>query len=221
MDDIDVIEAYVRELEEALRRAGRPTSPLVEEARAHLFEDAADIARAEGCGDEEAARRALTRFGAVAEVVAASRQHAHVAAARVARWASVVMLAAMALVTINDFTPYDGGMGWPLLGDWTFAPVWLALVTELGFVTWALWRALAGGAAPRWLTTALRLNGAFAGALLVAYVILGLRRLSSFPHFGVWHVLALAPPLWVLMCLQSFAGLSALGRRTRTETASG
>ncbi|MGZ3442899.1 MAG: hypothetical protein ACXVDD_25435, partial [Polyangia bacterium] len=113
MDDVDLIEAYVRELDEALRRAGRPTQPLVDEATAHLFEDAARIARLEGCGEGEAARRAIERFGAVAEVVAASRKHGGVSAVNVARVASVALVALLAWQTVDDLGEWDGFMGWP------------------------------------------------------------------------------------------------------------
>lgn len=84
MDDVDLIADYAQRLAAALRRAGRPTQPLVDEATAHLLEDAARMARDEGCAADQAARRAITRFGDVAAVVGASRRHGRTLAASIA-----------------------------------------------------------------------------------------------------------------------------------------
>lgn len=85
MDEVDLIAAYAQRLAAALRRAGRPTQPLVDEATAHLLEDAARIARHEACEADEAARRAITRFGDVASVVGASRRHGRTLTASVSQ----------------------------------------------------------------------------------------------------------------------------------------
>jgi tryptophan-rich sensory protein len=210
MDDVDAIGAYVRELEQALRRAGRPTQPLVDEATAHLFEDAARIARVEGCGDAEAARRAIDRFGATAEVVAASRKHGGISAVNVARAATAILLTMVAWKTFEDLRDPDGGfMGWPLTEP-ILTPIWLVLVAELGLVSWALWRALARGSAPRWLSTALLLHGAVAAALLAGDTFVAARHAPYAYHFTAFTVMGLVRPLWALMCVQSFAGLRAL-----------
>jgi hypothetical protein len=210
MDDVDAIGAYVRELEEALRRAGRPTQPLVDEATAHLFEDAAHIARVEGCGDAEAARRAIDRFGTTAEVVASSRKHGGISATNVARAATAIMLTMVAWKTVEELRDPDGGfMGWPLIEP-ILSPIWLVLVAELGLVSWALWRALARGTAPRWLSTALQLHGAVAAALLAGNFFVEARRAPYWMSFNVYGAVALVRPLWALMCVQSFAGLRAL-----------
>ncbi|MCU1276787.1 MAG: hypothetical protein JWM53_333, partial [bacterium] len=132
--------------------------------------------------------------------------------ANIARVVSIVMLAAIAWVTVSEVREYDGGIGWPLMGDFTLLSVWLALVAELLFVSVALWRSLGRGAAARWLITALQLNGAFAGVMLVAYFILGVRHTATMlePRLSVLGIMNTVPPLWLLMCVQSFAGLSAL-----------
>jgi hypothetical protein len=213
VDDVDVIEAYVRALETALRRAGRPTEPLVDEARAHLFEDAARIAAAEDCGDDEAARRAIARFGAVGEVVAASRKHGRISAMNVSRAASVALMALLAWQTIGDLRDADGFMGWPMTEP-IQSPIWLVLVAELAVVSWALLRALARGTAPRWLATALQLQGAVAAALLAGEIFFVTARHAPYwVHVGVYGVLAFARPVWTLMCVQSVAGLVALRRQ--------
>ena len=214
MADGDAIEEYVRELEASLRRAGRPTEPLVDEARAHLHEDAARIAAAEGCGEAEATLRAVARFGRVAEVVAAARQHGRVAAASVARMASLVLLVALAWQIYMDVTPYEGAMGWPLMGGtWSATTPFLLLVGELVIVSAALWRALRRGAAPRWLTTALQLHVALAGAMVLAGFVVTTRFVAAWTHVTVYGVMNLLPPLWVLVGTQSLAGLRALGPR--------
>jgi hypothetical protein len=209
--DVKLIEAYVRELEAALRRAGRPVQPLVDEAAAHLFEDAARIARVDGCSDAEAARRAIDRFGAVAEVVTASRKHARVAAANVARAASVILLALMAWWTFEDLRRYDSGVLWPLTSSTPLAlGVELLFLIELVVVSRALWRALAGGTAPRWLTLALQLHVALAGLLFVAESTLTMRNQHALDHVSIYTLLNLLPPLWLSMCAQGVAGLVAL-----------
>lgn len=209
MADGDAIETYVRELEAALRRAGRPTEPLADEARAHLYEDAARISVRERCGDREAAERAVARFGSVADVVAAARKNGRVSAANVVRVATAILMAMLVLKTVEDLRDADGFMGWPLAEPiWT--PAWLVLVGELALVSVVLWGALARGRAPRWLPTALRLNGAVAAALLCGEVFVTARHAPYWVHVGVYGVLAFARPLWTLMCVQSFAGLRAL-----------
>jgi hypothetical protein len=212
MADGDVIAEYVRELEASLRRAGRPIEPLVDEARAHLYEDAARIAAAEGCGDAEAAGRAVARFGRVAEVVAAARKNGRVVAANVARVASLVLFVALAWQIYLDVTPYEGAMGWPLMGGtWSATTPFLLLVGELIVVSSALWRALRRGIASRWLTTALQLHGALAGALVLAGFVVTTRHAAAWTHVSIYGVMNLLPPLWVLIGMQSFAGLRALG----------
>ena len=168
MADGDAIEKYVRELEASLRRAGRPTEPLVDEARAHLYEDAARIARAEGCSDAEAARRAIARFGDVPEVVAASRRYGRTLAASVARISSLVMLAAFAWTDYSrssSTSPMAGRSGAHselLAGRFCF------FARAHRSSSSSLLRALAGrGIASRWLTTALQLHAALALALLL------------------------------------------------------
>ena len=211
MIDVDLIEAYVRELEAALRRAGRPTQPLVDEATAHLFEDAARIARVDGCTDAEAARRAIDRFGAVTDVVAAARKHARIAAANVARAASIVLMAMLAWKSVEDLVDFDGAIGWPLVSEHMLPAIWFLLFGELAFVSWSLWRALRRGTAPRWLATALQLDGALASALLFGSFLLAVRRPPQGPHaFSVYTILNLLPPLWLAMSVQSVAGLVAL-----------
>ena len=209
MADGDAIEKYVRELEARLRRAGRPTEPLADEARAHLYEDAARIAARERCGDMEAAARAVARFGSVADVVASARKNGGISAINVARVATAILVAMVAWKTIEDLRDADGFMGWPL-AEPIYSPIFLVLVAELGLVSAALWRALARGRAPQWLATALRLNGAVAAALFVGEVFVTARHAPYWLHIGLYGVLAFVRPLWTLMCVQSFAGLRAL-----------
>ena len=212
MDDLDLIGAYARTLEEALALAGRPAQPLVDETIAHLLEDAARIARVEGCDDAEAARRAIARFGDVAAIVAASRDNGRTVARGVAWAASAVVLAAMAFVTV--FRPYDWEMGWPLVGGTLPTVSWMLLFGELTLVTLLLRRALDRGAATRLTTLALELNAGAAAGFLAGYFVLGVpRHILAASHIGLVHVLNVAPPLWVLMLVQSLAGLRALRAR--------
>ncbi|HEX6839088.1 MAG TPA: hypothetical protein VF334_21060 [Polyangia bacterium] len=199
MDDVDVIEAYVRELERRLRRAGRPTEPLVEEARAHLFEDAARIAHAERCDDVEAARRAIARFGGVADVVAASRRYGRTLAASVARVTSPVVLAVLAWYTLTDFLD-----PWPATAAERCS--WLLFVVELTVMTVSLLRALARGRAGRILRIAVPLNGAVAAALVVGQTWAD----GVATQFRSARIFDAADPLLVLMIVQAVAAVRAL-----------
>lgn len=203
MDDVDVIEAYVRELETALRRAGRPTEPLVDEARAHLFEDAARIARVEDCDDAEAARRAVARFGGIGDVIRSVRRNTPMTAAGVARIATVMLGVALAweMVGIIRFHAFH------LLDPDNLIVTFLA---ELILVSVGLWRTLAGGRAPGWLAPALALQGAFALALFVMESTMTMRFARSWTNVGIYHVLNLLQPLWLSMFVQGAAGLRAL-----------
>ena len=200
MDDMESIAAYARQLEEALRRAGRPLQPLVDEAIAHLLEDAARIARAEGCGDDGggAARHRPLRRRRVGG--AASRRNGRALAASVARIASLVLLAVLGwqlMVTLVDeglSTPAD-------------LAVTLALVGELAVMTLVLLRALAGRTAPRLLSPLLALNGAVALALLVGYVTSA----AIASKLNVLGIVLNTEPLVLVMFVQSAAGLRALG----------
>lgn len=208
----DAIAAYLRELERALARAGRPPQPLVDEAAAHLHEDAARIAAAEGCGDAEAARRAVARFGAVGDVIHSVRDNAPMYAARIARVATVLLVSLLGWLMVDMLRDTRLG-GWPIISENLELFFWLPLVGELALVSRALWRALRGGDVPRWLPTALRLNGAVAFALFTAESLLAMRFAPSWIHVSIYHLLALVPPLWLLMCVQSVAGLRALSIR--------
>ncbi|HEY2744730.1 MAG TPA: hypothetical protein VGL86_08910 [Polyangia bacterium] len=215
MDDLDLIASYVRQLEEALARAGRPTQPLVDETAAHLVEDAARIARVEGCGDDEAARRAIAQFGDVSAVVAASRKHGRAIAASVARIASLVILAVFAWTAFE--TCVDEAM-WP--GPIEHSDVaWILLIfAELTGVTIVLFRALGGGGASRALILALQLNAAVALALLVAGVASDVTFLLSGqrPLDLVDVLIGGERFLWALILIHAAAGLRALGgSRTR------
>jgi hypothetical protein len=201
MADGDVIAEYVRVLEASLRRAGRPTEPLVDEARAHLHEDAARIAVAEGCGDAEAARRAVARFGGVGDVMRAVRKNQPMAGARLARVAIIAVLLVLAWEVIDAIV---GGDLWPLSGE----DMWLTFVAELALVSIALWRALGGARVPAWLAPALAANGALGLALLVAEMTVN-ARLPSWPLLSVSRAGG-ATPLWLAMALQGAAGLRAL-----------
>jgi hypothetical protein len=214
MRDADAIETYLRELAAALRRAGRPTEPLVDEARAHLYEDAAQIAGREGCGDAEAARRAVDRFGAVTDVVAASRKHARTAAANVARVASLLALGLMLYATLTDLVRAHEHtwIGWPFTGEQILMVPWLLLLAELAVVTLYQWRALSGGVAPRVLTTVLQLNAALSGVLLAISFITASLSARGWVNVGVYGALSLVPPVWLFICVQSVAALRALGR---------
>jgi hypothetical protein len=201
MADGDAIDKYVRELEASLRRAGRPTEPLVDEARAHLHEDAARIAAAEGCGDAEAARRAIARFGVVGEVMRAVRRNSPIVAATLARIASIAVL----LVLVWEvFDAIRGGDLWPL----TREDLWLTFVAELAVVSVVLWRAVRGARVPAWLGPALAANGALGLALFVAETVVS-SRLPSWPIVSVSRA-GSATPLWLAMAVQGAAGLRAL-----------
>jgi hypothetical protein len=209
VDDVDVIEGYVRELETALRRAGRPTEPLVDEARAHLCEDAARIAAADGCSDDEAARRALARFGSVGEVMRAARKHAPLVAARLARAATLLLWAVLAWEVVDGFV---NGDLWPINHE----DLWLLFVGELAFAGVYLWRALATGRGPQWLRPVLAANGALALALVVGEAIVNVKLWPTRPniHIGVSREMGgLISPLWIVMALQAITGLAALSAR--------
>lgn len=212
MDDRDGIEAYVRELEEALARAGRPTQPLVDEAAAHLLEDAERILRAERCSASEAAQRAIERFGSVDAVVRSARQNAPRLAAAVARVATVVLLVALAGEIVDQFQ--TGRLGWPLTGQYLI----FTFVAELVAVSVLLWRALAGRRAPAWLIPALIAQGAVALALFLGQVAVTVPLARTWPHASVRNVLPLLLPIWLWMTLQSAAGLRALSTIRRGST---
>lgn len=211
--DEDAIAAYLRSLGEALRRAGRPTQPLVDEAAAHLSEDAARIAAAEGCGDAEAARRAVARFGAVDDVLRSVRKNAPINAARLARVATVALFAALGWELL-DYVRFDSHE-WPVLTNY----VALAFAVELVLVSRSLWRALAGARTPAWLPTALALQGAVALASLVGRTW----ETAQFARYwvnasqldvAIWWL----QPLWLSLVLQSAAGRRALALSRRGST---
>ena len=204
MGDRDAIEAYLRQLTGALRRAGRPIEPLVDEARAHLHEDAARIARAEGCDDGEAARRAVAHFGAVDAVLRSVRVNAPRHAARLARAATILVGLVLAWEVVDAIVAGDL---WPPSGE----DMWLTFVFELGAVGVFLWRALDGRGVAGWLRPALAANGALGLALMVAEAAVNLQFRGSWPHVGVSRFAgALIAPLWTAMALQAVAGLIAL-----------
>jgi hypothetical protein len=184
--------------------------PLVDEAVAHLTEDAARIARAEGCGPGEAARRAIARFGEVKSVVAASRRYGRALSTSIARISSLVLLAMVAWAIFCDF-----------MDPWGPLRVEDALIVnffaELGFVSILLFRALDGRRTlPGVLSPALMLNGALALALVVAgFVSDGVVQRAA-GHGNPFHSL-LAEPVWLLMIIQSVAGLRALGGRRASD----
>ncbi len=211
MRDVDAIEAYLRELAAALRRAGRPTEPLVDEARAHLYEDAARIVARERCGDAEAARLAVERFGGVGDVVAASRKHARTLAASVARISSLVLV----VVALWEVSTDVAVWGWSTKAD---APDAL-LVVELMFTTMLLWRALVGRGGSRLASLALQLQAAMALALLAgaAATDLELQLRGHGQHADLGFIVLNAEPVFLLMLVQSFAGLRALRRQQATQ----
>ncbi|HXU72181.1 MAG TPA: hypothetical protein VN947_22785 [Polyangia bacterium] len=209
MDDLDLIAAYARRLEAALRRAGRPVQPLVDETTAHLVEDAARIARADGCSAQDAARRAIARFGDVPAVVAAARKNGRALSASIARVSSLVLLACVAwwIFTALVDPPYPLQVKDALIVNF-FA--------ELAFVSILLFRALDGRRTLRGVVgPALVLNGALAFALVVVGLVSGgvVERASG---HGTPLSSLLADPVWALMLVQSIAGLRALGG-TRTR----
>ena len=204
MGELDLIASYVRQLEEALTRAGRPTQPLVGEAAAHLAEDAARIARAEGCGEAEAARRAIARFGDVASVVRASRRHGRTLAASVARVASIVLLAVFAWDVVSEVIDR---------GHLQIEDVQMFLffgVCDLGLVTYYLFRALRGQARSATLSIVLLLNGVLAAALISTQLTVDARQALT-NHHPVLGVLWMMEPMWLLILVQTVAGLWALG----------
>ena len=209
----DAIAAYLRDLERALARAGRPTQPLVDEAAAHLSEDAARIAAAEGCGDAEAARRAVARFGPVSDVIRSVRKNAPLAAAQVARVATLLVFAALAW-EISECLRFHS-REWPLPLEY----VELAFGIGLILVSVALWRALAAARAPAWLPTALTLQGALA---LASFVALSAQTLQFAPYWTNVTTFRAAifviEPLWLSLVVQSAAGLRALSLSRRGST---
>lgn len=204
MDEIDLIAAYARRLEAALRRAGRPAQPLVDETTAHLAEDAARIARAEGCSEADAARRAIERFGDVRAVVAAARRSGRALAARIARITSLVVFA---VATWEIFTLF---MNPAMRREDALMVNFLA---ELGFTAIVVDRALAGGrSAARLMPPILALNGLLAAGLLAAgYWTGAVSQRAAGWHLSSASVLQWADPLWALILVQSIAGLRALG----------
>ena len=213
MDELDLIAAYVRQLEEALTRAGRPAQPLAGEAAAHLCEDAARIARVEGCGESEAARRAIARFGDVSAVVAASRKHGRTLAASVARIMSIVVLAVVARGMFSTFVEGDYWPPEPGLPR-EMAPGML-LGVELIVVSILLLRALAGRAVSRALPIALQLNAAVALVLFVGCAVedlnLHLHQVRFYQPIAEWVLVQREQPLWELIFVHAAVGLRALG----------
>jgi hypothetical protein len=203
--DEDAIAAYLRNLAESLRRAGRPTQPLVDEAAAPLHEDAARIAAREGCGDADAARRAVARFGAVEAVLRSVRRNGPLAAAQIARVATLMLFAALAWEIVECFRFHSREWLLPL------EYLELALGVELVLVSVALWRALAVARVPAWLPAALRLQGAFALALFVAVSVETLRFAPYWTNVEPLRAaIRVVQPLWVSIVVQSAAGLRAL-----------
>ena len=214
MDD-DAIAGYLRELEAALRGAGRPTEPLLDEAAAHLIEDAARIAAAESCGHDEAARRAVARFGSVADVLRSVRRNAPFAASRIARAATVLLLPVLAWEVVGAIR--SGEIVWPPAAS----DLWLSFVAELLLVSWGLWRAIHRGGAPGWLRPALAAQWIFASLMLLLNWadVARFARYWQWEHVGIHHFLLVIAPLWLTMTVQGFAGLRALSR-TRSTSAS-
>lgn len=210
--DEDAIAAYLRQLEAALRRAGRPTEPLVDEAAAHLVEDAARIAAAERCSDAEAAGRAVARFGDVRDVVRAARRNEPLAAG-VARVVTLMLMVALVGEIVDAIR--NGELVWPPAAD----DLWLTFAAELVLVSWSLWRAVVGGVAPAWLRPALALQGALATAIVFASLVVNSRFVPLWQHVTVRHISNLVAPFWLLMAVQGVAGLRALSR-TRSTFAS-
>lgn len=203
MRDLDAIETYLRDLTAALRRAARPTEPLVDEARAHLYEDAARIAARERCGDAEAARLAVARFGGVGDVVAAARKHGRALAASVARIASLVLL----VVILWEVLSGIAADGWGGAEDAEA----LLLIAELLLTTIYLWRALLERRGARLAAIALQLNGVVALALLAGAAVADLDfQLRGHGRTNLLWLVRNAEPVFVLMLVQSFAGLRAL-----------
>ncbi len=206
MRDDDAIEAYVRALTAALRRAGRPAAPLVDEARAHLYEDAARIAARERCSDAAAARLAVERFGTVDDVVGASRKHGRALAASVARIASMVLLVVILWEVLSEIALW----GWSGADD---AEAML-LIAELALTTTFLCRALVGRGNARLASIALQLNAAMALALLAGAAAADLEvQLRGHGRMSLTWLILNAEPVFVLILVQSFAGLRALGQQ--------
>jgi hypothetical protein len=214
MDEIDLLAAYVRKLEEALTRAGRPTQPLVAEAAAHLCEDAARIARREGCSDAEAARRAIARFGDVSSVVAASRKLGHALAASAARISSAVLLAMLAWEVFRAIIDESLWRGGPTCRP----PEWIGaslLFAELTVTSIWLLRALAGRGTTRVLSVVLLLNATFAFAMFAGAFAMNVQhQLAGRGHVNLlWALTADAEAPWALIVMQCLAGLRALRAR--------
>jgi hypothetical protein len=203
----DAIAAYLRELETALRRAGRPTQPLVDEAAAHLLEDAARIAAAEGCDSAEAARRAVARFGSVGDILAAARKNAPMIAAAAARAATVVLAAPLIYDLWRLGVPDE---------HW----IWWSFPAALALVSVVLWRALDGHRAPAWLTPVLVAQGALAAPMFLLDASTGVRVLPAHYHavFSIHHVINVFSPFWLGMLVQAAAGLRALQVSRRGST---
>jgi len=209
MDELDLIAAYARMLAAALVRAGRPVQPLVDEAVAHLLEDAARIARAEGCSEVEAARRAIARFGDVGTVVAAARRNGRALAASVARITSLVLFA---VVSWNILTTFLDPSWRPLVED----ALWVNFAAAVGLSAVVVDRGLAGGRrAGRLLPPLLVINGLFAAALLIGQLVSDTIQQRSVGH-SFLGVAMMAEPMWLLMLVQSIAGLYA-HRASRTR----
>jgi hypothetical protein len=203
MRDIDAIEQYLCTLADSLRRAGRPTEPLVDEARAHLYEDAARIARADGCADGEAARRAVARFGGVDDVLRAVRRNAPLAV-RVARGATVLLMVWLVVEAVDAIRFRDL---WPPSTDWLNS----FFVAELVLVSHGLWRALAGRATPGWLRPSLIAQGALGFALFAAHSTQAVHFAATWTNVNPFRAaVALLDPLWLLIFVQAAAGVLAL-----------
>lgn len=208
----DAIAAYLQTLEAALRRAGRPVQPLVDEAAAHLYEDTARIAAAEGCSDADAARRAVERFGRVDEVVRSVRDNAPMLAARIARVATVLLGVSLAWEVWLFFRVHDFA-ACPDRDD-----LWFSFVAALVFVSVGLWRALARGRAPAWLPIVLAAEGAVALALVAGDWAITMRMAPTWSRVTIYHALALVAPNQLWMFVQGAAGLRALSLNRRGST---
>lgn len=203
MDDIDLIAAYVQRLAAELRNAGRPIQPLVDEATAHLLEDAARIARDEACGSDEAARRAIARFGDVASVVGASRRYGRTWATSVARISSIVLLVVLGWDVYTSVV--DHGLE---TGDLLFVVAFV--FGDVGLTSYFLFRALRDQLRPGVLPIVLALNGSLAAALIsTGLVIDAQQQLSNLHHVRI-GLLLMIEPAWLLLLMQSAAGLWAL-----------
>jgi uncharacterized membrane protein len=141
------------------------------------------------------------------------RRNAPITAARIARVATVMLLAALGWELI-EYVRLDSHE-WPLFSDY----VALVFVVELVLVSRSLWRALAGARTPAWLPTALALQGAVALAFLAGRTWETARFVRYWTNasqldVAIWWL----QPLWLSLVLQSAAGLRALSVSRRGST---